>query len=246
MKKIIRFGRDTKMADVIHSDYTLIPIITRFGIGFGFGDDTVETVCEAHAVNADFFLEIIRAFHDPYYKKDSEIEKFPPAVIIDYLLKSHRYYTDIKLRELDRRLEELSWKEETAKNNRRVLNNFFQEYKHEVLVHTQHEEDVVYPYILEVEQAFKLNAVSEELLSKIREYPIDSYVEEHSSLDSALLDLKNLLIKFLPSPDDQYAVNELLREVFSFEKDLQDHAELEEQFLVPRVKIMETKLLNKQ
>ena len=37
--------RDMKMADVIHLDYTLLPVITRFGINLGFGDRTVEKVC---------------------------------------------------------------------------------------------------------------------------------------------------------------------------------------------------------
>ena len=48
--------KDMKLADVIHHDYNLIPVISRFGIMLGFGDSSIENICNEKQINIDFFL----------------------------------------------------------------------------------------------------------------------------------------------------------------------------------------------
>jgi regulator of cell morphogenesis and NO signaling len=54
----MRIEKDMKLADVIHHDFNLIPVINRFGIQLGFGDGTIEQICKEQNVNAAFFLII--------------------------------------------------------------------------------------------------------------------------------------------------------------------------------------------
>ncbi len=42
----MRIEKDMKLADVIHHDFSLIPVINRFGIQLGFGDSTIEEICD--------------------------------------------------------------------------------------------------------------------------------------------------------------------------------------------------------
>jgi regulator of cell morphogenesis and NO signaling len=42
----MRIEKDMKLADVIHHDFNLIPVINRFGIQLGFGDGTIEQICK--------------------------------------------------------------------------------------------------------------------------------------------------------------------------------------------------------
>ena len=79
----------TKMADVIHKDYLLLPVINRFGIQLGFGDKTVEQVCSDYKINLSFFLDIINTYHDEYYFPMEKMQLYPVDMIIDYLLKTH-------------------------------------------------------------------------------------------------------------------------------------------------------------
>jgi len=84
--------RNTKMAEVIHSSYLLLPILERFDIQLGFGDKTINEVCSDYKVNVDFFLEIINSFHDHNYFPQAQLQTFPLKLIINYIQKSHRYY----------------------------------------------------------------------------------------------------------------------------------------------------------
>ncbi len=244
MEKIIRFGKNTKLADVILTDHNFITIITRFGIKFGFGDASIEQVCKTNNINLHLFLKILRTFQEPEYDENDNFDQFSHKDIIDYLLKSHNYYRNVKIPYIEELLLQLSWNGDDNLKNKSVLKNFFEEYKKEVFVHTGHEEKEIFPYVFELDEALKSEHVSDGLLEKIKKYPIENYKANHSDIDEALLDLKNLIIKFLPSPLDQIKANRLLIEIFKLERDLKDHARIEENLLVPKVKILESNLLN--
>jgi regulator of cell morphogenesis and NO signaling len=45
-----------KMAEVIHLNYHLLPIISRFGIHLGFGEKTIEQLCNEYNLDLNFQL----------------------------------------------------------------------------------------------------------------------------------------------------------------------------------------------
>ena len=47
-----------KIADLVDFNFNLLGVLTRLGIGFGFGDETVEEVCRRTGINANTFLLI--------------------------------------------------------------------------------------------------------------------------------------------------------------------------------------------
>jgi regulator of cell morphogenesis and NO signaling len=58
-------------------------------------------------------------------------------------------------------------------------------------------------------------------------------------LDEKLLDLKNIIIKYLPPAKNQEIVNDLLIELFKLEKELSDHTGIENKVLIPKLKALE-------
>jgi regulator of cell morphogenesis and NO signaling len=64
MNKNLPFTTKTKMADVIHLDYKLIPIIGCFGIEYGFGNKTVVEVCRDNDINVwSFNISLMQNHH---------------------------------------------------------------------------------------------------------------------------------------------------------------------------------------
>ncbi len=235
--------RDVKLAELIHENYLLIPVITRFGIKFGIGDKNIGQVCKENKVNVDFFLEIINLFNDKEYEPARSLKSFSLQLIIEYLLESHKYYNDLKVPKIESLINKLKWYDESEEKNRSLLKNFFAEYRKEVLEHTKHEETDIYPYIIEVEKCYINKTVPEELKNKIQIHPITEYEGEHGDLDSALLDLKNIIIKYLPPANNQYVINEILSEIFKLENDLRDHTQIENKVLIPKVNEMEKEIM---
>ena len=57
-KKKTPFSKDTKFAELLTADRRLLQLLSRFGIGLGFGDLNVAQVCQMNQVNTDLFLMI--------------------------------------------------------------------------------------------------------------------------------------------------------------------------------------------
>jgi regulator of cell morphogenesis and NO signaling len=229
-----------KMAEVIHLNYHLLPIISRFGIPLGFGEKTIGQLCHEYNLDVNFFLVILNSYHDKDYFPRKHLQGFPVKLIIDYLRKSHEYYLTIKIPLIAGLLKQLSVQAKgLSGESLQLIDKFFNEYKHELSSHIQREEDKVYPYIFKVEEAYRLEKSSSELVGLIRQYSIDDYENEHDNVEDKLYDLQNIIIKYLPAPLDMNLCHTILMEMFRLESDLFDHARIEDMVLVPKIRFME-------
>lgn len=238
-------SREMKMADVIHYNYLLLPVINRLGIQLGFGDQSIEAVCEQEGVDVDFFLIIINAFLDHDIDKLLKIKKVSVEKVVTYLKATHQYYLERMIPELENRINNLIQHSEINQEQFILVKNFFEEYKNELYTHTQLEEKTVYPYVVSVFNAYKNNDLSDSLASRIKSCPIGTYAEEHTDIETKLFDLKNILIKYLPKPRVSYLRNQVLTALFKLEDDLNDHSRIENMVLVPMIADMENKLISK-
>ena len=234
--------KDMKLADVIHHDHNLVPVINRFGIHLGFGDKTIETLCKINNVNQEFFLTILNAYHDHQYFPRKHLQSFPAALLIDYLKRSHRYYIDEKIPEIELFIEKLGKENDLDTETFTLLKNFFSEYKQELFNHINKEESTVYPYVKKLENAIDSGLISKELLEEMKTYSITDYEKEHDDVEEKLFDLKNIIIKYLPNSENDKLYFNLLKELFELENDLNDHSRIEDLILVPKVEAMEYSL----
>jgi regulator of cell morphogenesis and NO signaling len=141
-------------------------------------------------------------------------------------------------------LDQLSGLTSDAEQPIQLIDQFFREYKKELEIHINREEDKVYPYIFMVENSFVNKEPHQLIVDKIREYSMDDFENEHDNVEDKLLDLKNLLIKYVPAPVDSNLSQAILFDLFRLETDLRDHARIEDKVLVPKVKFMEKWILD--
>jgi len=234
-----------KMAEVIHTNYHLLQILSRFGINLGFGDKSIKQVCTENGIDADFFLEIINSYHHKNYFPSKHLQGFSLNLIVDYLRKSHEYYLKLKIPEVALLLSHLSNIPDSEPGQSfRLIDKFFNDYRSELEIHIQREEEKVYPYVFMVEEAFLRKNANKEIIARISQYSIDDFEREHDNVEDKLLDLKNILIKYLPVPVNQALTQSILFELFRLETDLRDHARIEDKILVPKVRFMEKWLLD--
>ena len=242
----MHFIPHTKMADIIHENYLLLPILGRFNIQLGFADKTVEEVCNEKGVNLEFFLVIINSFHDPEFFPEEHLRSFPLAVILDYIRNSHNHYLNYKLPQIESYIKRLVAEAgEPNKKHFELIEKFFSEYKEEVITHIQDEENRIFPYITSIDKLYNQQQVNPEHRKLIRENTISVFASEHTNMEDKLFDLKNIMIKYMPPVKDYSLYNMLLFELFRLEKDLRDHARIEDNVMVPKVQLIENELLKR-
>jgi regulator of cell morphogenesis and NO signaling len=226
---MILFNENSTVSEIIEADYNILPLLNRFGTGLGDGDKTVQDTCGENGINPDFFLLVINIFIHKDYHPESNAIHFTPDMIIDYLRKTHNYYIEYILPELDLLFTELMSVCSGNCTDLSLINRFYKQYKKELISHIEDEENRVFPYALQLASGKK----------ETSGYTISRFEAEHSNVEEKLSDLRMLLIKNLGPGYDQNLCNEFFFALARFEDDITDHARLEDKILVPSVKAIE-------
>ncbi len=113
-----------------------IQIISRFGLGLGVGEQTIEQVCEAYGVHTATFLAIINF---KVFKQRAVIDEINVPTLQCYLRNAHTYFLDFRLPYLRRALiEAIIPADPTAKIPMLIL-RCYDEFVEEIRTHIEHE-----------------------------------------------------------------------------------------------------------
>ena len=208
-----------KMADLVNVSPALPGVLTRLGIPFGFGDETVEEVCRRQDIDPETFLLICSVHAHGILPPKERIRKADLKDILKYLRCSHTYYMEVAMKDLTVALVSLT--DPCDERHRNIIRKFFNEYKEELLKHLEYEENTVFP---QAEAALGLGR-----------FAPDDYEENHSHVEEKLEDLKNLIMKYLPPVCGQQEIYRTLSLVFTLQEDLAKHILVEDGILVPIV-----------
>lgn len=207
-----------KMAELMDIDFSLLGVLSRMGIPFGFGDKTVAEVCLDNGVNPDTFLLICSVYVFPGFKPTREtLEKVDLPGIVAYLRRSHSYYMEVMLPAMAASLERMIGPGDTR--NLQILKKFFVEYRDGLRKHFDFEEKEVFPFVKAALNHRKADAPSAE--------------DHHSDAKEKLQDLKSLVMKYTPSHCDQQEAYKVLFYIYNLEEDFAKHTFIEDEILLP-------------
>jgi regulator of cell morphogenesis and NO signaling len=236
------FSEKMKMAEVIHSNYLLIPVIRRFGIMLGFGDKTIKTLCKEHNIDPEFLITIINTFSNKDYFPEERLQKFNILEFINYLRKTHYYYLNVQVPVIEKHIEALVNSCIDGSKSLILVQTFFHDYKNELKEHLMSEEQITFPYIETLYRLYNNDFNEDEYTTLSHNYSMKRFGEEHSNVDIKLYDLQNILIKYLNGNFSEEHIQAVLFELFRLEKDIKNHTRLEEMILKPMVEDMEQTL----
>ncbi len=236
------FTANMKMAEVVHGNYLLLPVINRFGISLGFGEMSVKAVCKKHKIDVNFFLTIINTFTHEQYFLEKKLQALNVLMIVDYLIKTHKYYVETEVPLIEKLINNLLRYLPADKKKLTLIRKFFLDYKRELLDHLKREEEITFPYVKKVYKLFKKQNLTEKEKRMLSKYSMHIFEEEHTDVDEKLYDLKNILIKYVSGDSMRDVFNEVIFELFRLEKDIKDHTRIENKILLPLVEEMEDAL----
>lgn len=236
-----RFTGTMKLCDVLHSNYHLLPIIYRFNIQLGIGDKSISEICNQKNIDSEFFIELLNVYNDEFYFPVTYLQRSDVRLIVEYLRKTHSYYTEYLLPVIEK-LVHLLVKHGGRKNvGIKMVGNLFDDYKDEFLKHITKEEKTIFPYALHIAKYYR-NQNRMQSRSYKQLGPIKSFKSEHSKMDEKLFDLKNILIKYIEPPYDVHICHTIIFELYRLERDVQDHSRIEDRILFAVIEQMESEL----
>ncbi|MEA4937528.1 MAG: helix-turn-helix transcriptional regulator [Paludibacter sp.] len=223
-----KFSPSSKMNELIKEDTSLLLTITRFGFSLGFGDKTVQEICQSNNVDVYTFLAVVNFISDDYNEEEINHHDISIDSVVLYLKNAHHFFLDFKLPLIKKKLIEAIDDTLQEEPYRKMIMKFFDDYVSEVQKHMNYENEVVFPYVLNLVEG-----------RKDPRYNIAVFEKNHESIDSKLTDLKNILIKYFPAQQPNYFLNEVLFDLSDCEKDLEKHNRVEDYFFVPITETLE-------
>lgn len=227
MKNQKMYEADDKMISLIRDNYGILQSLGSFGISLGFGDKTVREVCEEQHVDTYTFLAVVN-FTINGYRAVDDAEKLSLPTLMQYLKASHAYYLDFQLPFIRKELVEAL---DESDNLARLILKLYDEYAHSIRNHMKYEEKNVFPYVDKLLRGTQPD-----------NYDIDTFSKHHGQTDVKLRELKNIIIKYLPS--DGLHNNQLsatLYDIYNCESWLTQHAKVEDEIFIPVIRILERK-----
>ncbi|MCR5851444.1 MAG: helix-turn-helix transcriptional regulator [Bacteroidaceae bacterium] len=228
MKKMKLYEAEDKMIDLISDNYSMLQGLSAFGIRLGFGDKTVNEVCEEQGVDCYTFLTVVNFLINGYTPKETD-DKISVNTMLGYLRASHRYFLDFQLPSIRKKLEEsLSLGDKLAI----LILRLYDEYDHDIRLHMKYEEKTLFPYVEALIQGEQKS-----------DYNVDIFAKHHSDITGKFHELKNIIIKYLPH--NGLANNQLtatLYDIYNNEEWLLNHSNVEEVLFVPAIRILEQKV----
>ncbi len=222
------YSPSDSMASLISENYSLIHIMTRFGIKIGFGDKTVEEVCSIYGVDTNTFLAVVNFFMEGFTHFDKAQPLSLPS-LMQYLKQSHIYFLSYSLPSIRRKL--LDGIRVKTNDVSFFILKFFDEYYDEVKTHMEYEEKTVFKYVEDIIEG-----------RLPEDFHISTYSDHHEQVSLRLGELKKILIRYCPEDADPNLINDVLFRIFQCEKELSNHCMVEDALLVPEIKRLEKRL----
>ncbi|MDR0714382.1 MAG: hemerythrin domain-containing protein [Bacteroidales bacterium] len=216
-----KYRETDKMCDLVYEHYRVLLVMSRFGIGLGFGDKTIGEVCRETGVDVRTFMAVVDVHIFPDDEQNVNILEVSVEALLAYLHLSHDYFLQYRLPGIHAKLEEILCREHDVLAKAILL--YFDEYVAEVSRHMTYEEKTVFPYV-------------RALLSgkQQKRYSITMFEKQHDRIELRLKEFKQIIIRFYPSQSTN-EINSVLFDIFNCEQDLAAHNKVENSLLIPAI-----------
>jgi regulator of cell morphogenesis and NO signaling len=224
---------EMKIADIIIANPYLILGLEHLGIDMEVREKTVEDICVENHVSSELFMIIVNLYNGYKPSPIADYSFDDIQTIIKYLKRCHKYYLEEKYPMINQYIGMIN----SINDHPEILmiGKFFDKYFKEVIEHLDYEDDVVFPYVLGLNDQLALKSP----INTTANYSVTEYREHHNDIEEKLTDLNNLLIKYIPQKNDRQIRRKLLLILFELEYDLKIHSLIEETILIPMVEKME-------
>ena len=220
-------------------------VLKRYAADYNISDRrSIESTID-NETEVEFITVLTRAFEEEVNFKYSEFNVFPVDIIIDYIQRTHKMYLTKVLHEIEQSLGLLNQAYPTGHELLELLNNFYLDYKSDLIHHIREENEKLIPHIKFLVSCNDSNFNSFEFHKRKNDFSIEDFFENHEDNDSDLEMIRNKILMYEPPQSNQFIYGVLLNQFELFEQDLHIHGLIEEQVLIPRALEMEHKLTEK-
>jgi regulator of cell morphogenesis and NO signaling len=231
-------NNETLVRDLLELDYKIAGVLFQSGIDFfKCTDMRLSAACERFRVDPVRTLLRIQHCLQDIPEPNPDFSKFSCGHIILYLIHTHHAHSRVTLPMIHYHIKKVEQMYVGEFPHVMMLNTFFDKFRTDFIYHLRQEEEVVFPYIHQLE-----DAVMQGNQGKVLELPdlsISSLNARHISDHEDIEDIIRLTNHFRFDASDPLPYRILMQELKDLYHNLNQHSDLEEKVLFFKAEAME-------
>lgn len=198
------------------------------------GDKPLSDACATAGVKAD---DLVRMLEDAKLETTTAVPDFQNSTLtelITYILDKHHVYTKEAMARLSGLFEKVLSAHGANHPELTELNTKFQTLCADLNPHIFKEEQILFPYLLELERATSQNRPAPFAPFGTVNNPIRMMMMEHDTAGELLREMRSVTTDYLVPADACISYRTLYQALEEFEADLHQHIHLENNLLFPK------------
>jgi len=218
-------------------------VFEKFGIDYCCGGKkSLEEACSAAELPVDEVLKALQA-SAVSSAPESALPSGSLAELIDHIVKTHHKFTREEITRLKALLEKVCSVHGKNHPELPAIREIFVGLAQELTLHMMKEENVLFPYIIRMEQAVAQNDALLRPPFGTVQNPVRMMMQEHDGAGDALREIRAASRDFTAPEDACISYQTLYQALPAFEAALHQHIHLENNMLFPRAVEMEESAL---
>ena len=192
--------------------------------------------------NVAFINQLTKCFEDESTFRADEFSLIPMDLLLDYVRRTHILYLDKSLQEIEQSIILLNDAYPAGHPVLSVLNEFFLEYKSDLIHHIHLEDGFLIPYISFLNRSLSGKLDLYRFYAEKKLFNLRQFTQEHDDHDAELELVRLKLLTYEAPPTNKFLYGVLVNQLDFFRQDLKIHGLIEDEILIPRALEMEEKL----
>ena len=215
-------------------------VFERLGIDYCCGgNQSLNQACQAANVSIDQVLKSLEAAASQPAAQDRNWQQEPLADLIAHINATHHRFVRQETARLDPLFDKVCAAHGSNHPELLEMRDTFSDLAAELAMHLMKEENVLFPYIVRMEEAvIQKEPVLPPPFGRVQN-PVSMMMHEHDSAGDALRSLRKASGGYTLPPEACASYQTLYKALAEFEADLHQHIHLENNILFPRAIEME-------
>jgi regulator of cell morphogenesis and NO signaling len=233
------------IVDIVNGDYRTAEVFKKYSINFCCGGQvSLIDTCKQRNIDYDNMIEELKwATRNIVVSNDLPFELWEPDFLIDYITHLHHIYIYQNVPVLEPEFNSFVVSHERNFPEIIKVQATFKKLCSLLLVHSKHEDEVIFPYIKQCCAAFRHKETYGNLFVRTLRKPFNHIQSEHAEIEKLASELKELTHQFTPPVKACTKHQILYKKLNDFHDNLIQHKYLETNLLYPQAIGIENQLL---
>jgi regulator of cell morphogenesis and NO signaling len=232
---------DMTIRETVATDFRTAEVFQRHGIDFCCkGNRSIEDACNSAGISVERVLREVAEITAPLASGRPRFNSWDLGTLVSYIQVNHHAFVRRTLPVLLTHTQKVAKVHGDAHPEMREVAHLFSLVAVEMTSHMAKEEQILFPYIVALEQASGVNAgLPPSPFGTVRN-PIRMMEAEHESAGDAMARIRALTAGYAIPEGACTTYRVCLQELEAFERDLHEHVHLENNILFPRALQLES------